>query len=67
MTQAISGAMAQVAQAQAVKPSRDADGDNDGSMAAASSAAKIGPAVALSLSNVAPNDMAQGDPDHDGH
>jgi len=53
---------------QAATSVKDSDGDNDGSKAkAAAPSNSFGPAVALSLSNVAKDDMAQGDPDHDGH
>ena len=66
MIQGISGALSAATSVQGAK-GKNADGDNDGTKAAKASAPKIGPAVTLSLSNVAKNDMANGDPDHDGH
>ena len=68
MIQGISGSSAQAAQVQALKAAKDADGDNDGTKAkaAAPPANNVGPAVLLSLSNVAKSVAGQGDPDHDG-
>ena len=60
MTQAISGASAQPVQAQ---PPMPAPAPSNGGAAANN----IGPAVKMTLTNVAKPDMAKGDPDGDGH
>ena len=64
MTNPISDASAQAVQAQAPPAPTPAA---PGNIAAPTAASNIGPAVTLSFSNVAGNNMAKGDPDHDGH